>query len=331
VRLPAVEGVSEPGRVLVTGATGFVGRFLVQMLVNRGWKVKATGRDASRRPPDCEFYPVDFHTAPDFDSLLDDVDAVVHLAARVHVMRETATEPLAAFRRANVSPTGRLADAAARHAIRHFVYLSSIKVNGEETRSQPFTEADAPRPGDPYAVSKLEAERLLAERSAATGLPVSILRPPLIYGPGVGGNFARLLELIERRLPLPLRNVNNRRSLLYVDNLCDAIAAILALPATGTKTYLVSDSTDLSTPELVRKLASALDRSVLLLPVPVSLLRIAGSVSGRGAELRRLTESLVIDSSCIRRQLAWHPPHDVEEGLAATANAFRRRNDAGTR
>jgi len=324
--------VNPPGRVLVTGATGFVGRHLVQTLLDRGWQVKGTGRDPSRRPPDCEFVPADFERFTGFDSLMADVDTIVHLAARVHVMRETAADPLADFRRANVAPTARLAEAAARHGIRHFVYVSSIKVNGEETGSKPFTENDPPRPGDPYAVSKLEAERLLADRSAATALPVSILRPPLIYGPGVGGNFARLLGLIDRGVPLPLGSVANRRSLLYAGNLCDAIAAILAVAVagTGTRTYLICDSADLSTPDLVRGLAAALNRPARLLPIPVSLLRIGASVTGLGAELRRLTESLVIDSSSIRTQLGWQAPYSVEQGFAATAQAFRRERCPGT-
>lgn len=268
--------------------------------------------------------PADFETLADFDSLMAGVDAVVHLAARVHVMRETASDPLTAFRRANVLPTARLADAAARRGIRQFVYLSSIKVNGEETGSRPYTEIDLPNPIDPYAQSKFEAERELADRAAATGLPVAILRPPLMYGPGVKGNFERLMRLIESGVPLPLGRVANRRSLLYVGNLCDAIAAILAAPGSGTRTYLISDPTDLSTPELIRRLAAALNRPARLFPVPISLLRLGAAVTGRGAELLRLTGSLVIDGSCIRRQLGWHPPYTVDQGLVATAAAFRK-------
>lgn len=306
------------GQVLVTGATGFVGCALIPQLQASGWRVRATGRDAARCPPGCEFIAADLAAAPDWDSLVKDVRAVVHLAARVHVMHEQAADPLADFRGANVLPSLRLAEVAARHGVEQFVFASTVKVNGERTTKAPFTEGDAPRPEDAYGVSKLEAERALAEVSDSTGLRVTILRPPLMYGPGVKGNFERLLRLVRRRIPLPLGAVRNRRSLLFVGNFGSAVATALQQPENGTRTFLVSDGEDVSTADLVRRIARAAGRRAWLLPVPISWLQLGARAAGREAELQRLTESLRVDSSRIRAQLGWVPPYTLDQGLSIT-------------
>ena len=293
------------------------------VLAAKGWRVRASGREPSRCPPGCEFVAADLLTTETLDSLVAGVDAIVHLAARAQVMRDSAHDPHAEFRRANVEPSARLAAAATRNGVRQLVFLSTIKVNGEATVQAPFTESDPPHPEDPYAVSKLEAERVLSEQSVIGGLPVTLLRPPLIYGPGVKGNFLRLMRLIERGVPLPLGSVRNRRSLIYVGNLCDAIVAALARPAPGVRIYLISDREDLSTPELVRRMAAALGRPARLLHVPVGLMRLAAIATGYESELRRLTESLVVDSSRIGRELGWTPPVSVDEGLAETIRTPR--------
>jgi nucleoside-diphosphate-sugar epimerase len=304
-------------RVLVTGATGFVGRALVAALLRQGWQVRATGRDEARIPGGCEFFKLDFGADPDLARLVDGVEAVVHLAARVHVMGAGARE-LEEFRRANTVPTRRLADAAARGGARHLVFMSSIKVNGESTGQRPFMESDVPSPGDPYAVSKLEAEMHLREVAAGSDLRVTMLRPPLVYGPGALGNFARLLAWIRAGRPLPLAGVTNRRSLLFVGNLCSAIAAALDRPPADARTFLVSDGEDLSTPELVRRIARAAGIQARLFNCPPVVLRLAAMAAGRAAELERLTGSLAVDTSRIRSELDWAAPHSVDEGLSLT-------------
>lgn len=308
------------GTVLVTGATGFAGRAVIPLLQAAGWQVRASGRAASRCPAGCDFIAADLDRSPDWDALTRGMDAVVHLAARVHVMRDNAADPLAAFRAANVTVTERLAEAALRQGARHFLFASSVKVNGERTPVRPFNEQDPPRPEDPYGVSKLEAERVLAK----TGLGVTILRPPLMYGPGVKGNFERLLRWVERGIPLPLGAVKNRRSLLYVGNFGSAVAAALEQPAKATRTYLLSDGEDVSTSELIRRMARALGRQPRLVPVPVALLRAGAKAARLEAELQRLTESLSVDIGCIRRELAWSPPHTLDQGLALMLAAERR-------
>jgi nucleoside-diphosphate-sugar epimerase len=258
----------------------------------------------------------------DWDAALRDVNAVVHLAARVHTLRETATDPLAEYRRVNLDGTRRLAAAAASQRVTRLVFVSSSKVNGE-TSARPFTESDPPRPEDPYARSKWEAEQALAQIGNETGLEYAILRPPLVYGPGVGANFARLMQWVARGVPLPLGAIDNRRSLVYVGNLVDAIRVCLAHPAAVGRTFLVSDGEDVSTPELVRGIARALGVAPRLLPVPVSLLRLAASTIGRRHEIERLAGSLQVDSSAIRRELSWSPPATMRDGLAETARWFR--------
>lgn len=310
-------------KVLVTGATGFTGRALVPALLAAGWDVRATGRNAGNRPrcdsPSLKFIPADLATFNEWSALVEGMDAVVHLAARAHVMRDESADPLAAFRSANVVPTTRLAQAAARAGVGQFLFISSIKVNGEGKGDSPYSEADPPQPEDAYGVSKLEAERALRLQSADHGLSATILRPPLIYGPGVKGNFRRLLLLVKRGVPLPFAKAHNRRSLLFVGNFCSAVLAALKQPARGERVYLLSDGEDVSVAELIARIARALGRPARLFPFPVSALRAGASAFGLEGELRRLTGSLLVDSSRARNELQWSAPYSLNDGLAATA------------
>ncbi len=306
-------------RVLVTGANGFVGRNLCGVLTHSAFEVVAAVR-ATCAIPD-ERVVGDIGPETDWSAALIGVEAVVHLAARVHVMRDTSVDPLAAFRAVNTEGTLNLARQAADAGVKRFVFVSSIKVNGEG-RDTPYTEFDPPAPQDAYAASKWEAEQGLREIESVTGMEVVILRPPLVYGPGVGANFLRLMHGVERGLPMPFGRVDNRRSLLYLGNFADAIRVCLDHPAAAGKTFLVSDGEDVSSAELIRRLALAMHRPTRLLPVPPVWLRVAGVLFGRGAEVNRLLGSLYLDSTRIRRELGWRQPYTLYEGLRQTADDY---------
>ncbi|MCH8998789.1 MAG: SDR family oxidoreductase [Proteobacteria bacterium] len=311
-------------RVLVTGARGFVGRALCPALRDAGHRVIAAVRNADALPEGCEVRLVDdIGPETDWTAALQDIEAVVHLAARVHVMRESAADPLTAFRRTNTEGTLCLARAAARAEVERFLFLSSVKVLGEASPHGPLTDASPPNPQDPYAVSKREAETGLSNLAREFGMEVVILRPPLVYGPGVRGNFLSLMRLVDRGLPLPLGAVQNRRSLLGLGNLVDAIGLCLMHPAASGGTFLLRDGEDLSTPELVRRLARALERRPRLWPLPEPVLTLAAGALGKSAEARRLLGSLTVDDRPIRQELGWNPPFTVDEGLAETAAWFR--------
>lgn len=315
-------------RVLVTGATGFVGHVLCEALVRRGHAVRAARRTLSLSTGGhLEAVAVgDLGPDTDWSAAVQDVQVVVHLAARVHVMRETATNPLAEFRRVNVAATAHLAGRAAAAGVRRFVYVSSIKVNGERTAGQAFTADALPRPEDAYAQSKFEAEQALREIGHRTGLEVAIVRPPLVYGPGVKGNFLSLLRWVNRGLPLPLARCSNRRSLIGITNLADLLIRCVTHPKAAAKVFLAADGEDLSTPELVRRLARALNQPARLLPVPQSWLRFAASALGRPGVYERLCGSLQIDICDAREVLDWSPPLTIDEELARTADWFRRED-----
>lgn len=315
--------------VLVTGAGGFVGQRLCARLAAAGHAVKAAVRresaDLAALAPAARIVGVgDIGADTDWQAALAGVDTVVHLAARAHVMRDSASDPLAEYRRVNVAGSEGLARAAAAAGVSRLIYMSSIKVNGEATVAAPFRENDAPAPLDAYGRSKWEAEQALNRIAAETGLAVTVLRPPLIYGPGVKGNVARLLRWIERGLPLPFASIDNRRSLIYLENLIDATLAVMRHPAPG-RLYLVSDARDLSTPQLIRALARGLDQPPRLLAFPPSLLRLAGACTGQTDAVGRLLGSLQIDASRIAAELGWRPAHDPEQGLILTAQAYKAR------
>ncbi|WP_083925125.1 SDR family oxidoreductase [Thioalkalivibrio sp. ALJ15] len=306
------------GRVLVTGATGFVGGAVVQRLAADGRRVPVAGCRRSVSVPAGAELAVTPSLEPeaDWSGALQGVEAVVHAAARVHVMDEDAADPLAEYRRDNVEGTLALARQAAQAGVRRFVFVSSIKVNGEQTASgSVFSASDAPAPVDPYGVSKAEAEAGLFALGRETGMEIVVVRPPLVYGPGVGGNFARMLQWIARGVPLPLGAVDNRRSLVGLDNLVDLLVTCLEHPAAANRVFLAGDGEDLSTTDLLRRVAAAMGRRARLVPVPPVLLRAGARAVGRGEMARRLLDSLQVDISHTRETLGWEPPVSVDEGL----------------
>lgn len=314
--------------VLITGATGFVGKVLSRRMTDEGWRVRATllpGEDASCLPDACEPVAIEpLGPATPLHHALDGVDAIVHLAARVHVMRETAADPLREFRLVNTEGTANLARQAAVAGVKRFVFMSTIGVNGDNSGAAAYTEHDTPAPHNDYSVSKLEAEIALHEVASAGGMEVVCVRAPLVYGPGNPGNFLTLLKIVDRGLPLPFALVRNRRSFLYVENLVEALALCAVHPAAVGKTYLLSDGKDLSTPELIGRIAASMGRTGRLLPVPASVLLLAGNIAGKGAAVNRLLGSLTVDSSAIRRELGWVPPVTVEAGLHKTVEWFMK-------
>lgn len=313
-----------PGLVLVTGATGFVGRACVDALLGAGYRVRRVLRSACPAILGVEdIVTGDLVDVADWSGAVRGVDAVVHLAARVHVMRETVADPRTLFHRINVEVTRRLAEAAAHAGVRRFVFVSSVKVQGERSPGRPFTEDDPPAPEDAYGASKRDAEAVLADVAATTGLEVAVLRPPLVYGPGVGGNLRTLLGAVARGLPLPLGGVRNRRSLVYVGNLADAIVRCVASPAAAGRTFLVDDGEARSTAQLVADLARASGRAPRLPAMPPALLRRVAGWLGQGEAARRLLDDFEIDSGALRRALDWTPPFSYAEGIAATGRWFR--------
>ena len=301
--------------ILVTGATGFVGQALCAELSRREIGYRPVSRVP--RPDFIAIGAMDRNT--DWSDALAGVDTVMHLAARVHVMNESAADPLAAFRAVNVDATANLARQAAAAGVKRFVFLSSIKVNGEETAAgKPFRASDVPHPQDAYGRSKLEAEEALLAISAETGMEVLIIRPPLVYGPGVKANFASLMKWAARPFPWPFGAVRNRRSLVYVGNLVDFILLCASHPAVGNRVFLVSDDEDLSIGQLIAKLSSATGRKAWMLPVPPALLEGIAALLGRRAAAQRLLGSLQVDIGETRAVTGWSPPYSVEEGLTAT-------------
>lgn len=308
-------------QILVTGATGFVGAVLCKLLSSAGLPYRRAVRNAKDALPG-DIVTGEIGPATDWRPALRDVSVVIHLAARTHVMREASANPFNEYRRANVLATARLAQSAADCGVRRLIFLSSIKVNGERTTLQPFRETDEPRPEDAYGITKLEAEQELLRIASTSPLSIAVLRPPLVYGPGVKGNFLVLLRALRRGVPLPLARVENKRSFIYVDNLASAIVTCVTDNRSDNQTFLVSDGEDMSTPELLRRLSSILGSSASLYPVPAIFLRVAGAMPRMGPQIRRLTESLQIDNFKIGDVLGWRPPHSTEQGLAATARWF---------
>jgi nucleoside-diphosphate-sugar epimerase len=317
-------------RTLVTGAGGFVGRALCRHLHESGEEVWAAVRRPGSAPADAvrrEVVVGEIGPDTDWAEALDGVGAVAHLAARVHVMKETAPDPLAAFRTVNLLGTERLAAAAAERGVERLLFLSTIGVNGDETDQPPgaagFTEDDPPRPRNLYSRSKWEAEEMLHRRAGEAGPEVVIVRAPLVYGPGAPGNFLELLRWTERGLPLPLGNTRNRRSLVYVENLADFLAACLRHPRAAGETFVISDPETPSTSELIRRIAREMGRPARLFPFPEGPLRFLARRAGRGKTADRLFGSLVVDASKARERLGWRPPVGMEEGLAKTVAWYR--------
>lgn len=313
-------------RVLITGASGFVGRAVCKRALSLGMKVKGSHRSAGSRslvPKGVEKIQIaSVNADTDWSNSLIGVDVVIHLAGRVHVAKETAVSPLTAYREVNTAGTEQLARAAAAAGIKRLVYVSTIKVNGEQTVSAPFTEADAPRPVDAYAISKWESEQALHRIRTESGLEIVILRPPLVYGIGVGANFSRLLHLVHRCIPLPLASVSNCRSLIYVQNLADAILVSATHPRAAGQTFLISDGEDVSTPELIRRIAEAMGLPSRMFRCAPSLLNAVASIVGKSAEVGRLLGSLAMDSTRFGSETGWIPPYSLSQGLKETARWY---------
>lgn len=302
-------------QVVVTGANGFIGHELCCQLWARGYRVLAVARNASRENAQAVALG-DIGPATDWANVLDGAECVIHCAARAHVLQETATDPLAAFRAVNVDGTRRLAEQAAAMGVSRLVFLSSIGVLGNNTNNrQPFTGLDVPAPIGPYAVSKLEAEQVLREIAASSDLEVVMVRPPLVYGPGVRGNFLRLIQLVARGIPLPFGSVDNRRSLVALDNLVEVLVRCVEHASAADRTFLVSDGEDLSTPELIRRIAGAMGTAPRMVSVPPKALSVGARLVGRSVELARLTGSLQVDIDYTCRTLNWSPCLTVDQGL----------------
>lgn len=310
-------------KVMITGANGFVGKAMIRRLSASKVPMVAVFRSQPLVHEDgITEHILDIGPETNWDKALQGCEVVIHLAARVHVMKDTAVDPLAEFRRTNLASTVNLARQAAAAGVKRFVYISSIKVNGEFTSELPFSPSNMPGPQDAYGVSKLEAERALHEISRASGMDVVIVRPPLVYGPGVRANFRALLNVVNLAWPLPLGCVHNRRSMIYLDNLTDAIFQCAIHPKASGKTFLVADGEDISTPDLIRKLAKVLHRPCRVFGFPVVLLTLLAALTGKSSSVNRLTQSLIIDDSDIRNQLNWVPPYTLDQGLKETVDWY---------
>ena len=316
-------------KVLLTGATGFVGTRTGAYLLDQGLDVRAALRGECSTLDERIESRITGELGPDtnWETALAGIDAVVHLASRVHVMRETIADPSALFRKVNVEGTHRLAQMAAEAGVKRFVYLSSIKVNGEHTDGKAFRADDRPRPLDAYGQSKWEAEQALREIGERQGMEWVVIRSPLVYGAGVKGNLLRLMRLIRRGMPLPLAGIDNRRTLVGRENLVSLITTCLQHPSAAGEIFLAGDARPLSTPELIRRMAAALGTSDRLFKFPTIALKSASTLLGRGDTWKRLAGSLEINIDKARDRLDWTPPYGVERDLQAMATAFLDQNE----
>ena len=311
--------------VLVTGANGFVGRALIPVLGDAGHRVIAAVRDprSISEPLGVELRHIhDIGPETDWTDALAGIDAVVHLAARVHILDDKADDPMAEFRRINTQGTQRLAETAAKAGIRRFVFLSTVKVHGETSPGSAFRETFPLAPVDAYGITKLEAERALFKAAGGSALEPVVLRPPLVYGPGVKGNMLRLLEFCRKPPPLPLGLVANRRSMVFVGNLTDAVRTCLDHPDAPGQAFLVRDGEDISTAALIRHLSAALGRPARLIPVPPGWLRLAAALVGKSATAARLLDTLAVDDRQIRQRLDWSPPASLDDGLKSMVSWY---------
>ncbi len=316
-------------RTLITGATGFIGQALCKTLVERSMYVRATGRNHSKlyklKNEKIETQQINKITSStNWKMALSGCHTVVHLAARTHILHEKINNSSETYRKVNTTATLNLAKQAAVSTVKRFIFISSIKVNGEG-QDTPYKETDQPAPQDDYAISKYKAEQGLRAIASETGLEVIILRPPLVYGPGVGANFLRLLQAINNGWPLPLGAVNNKRSLLYVENLADAIYTCIQHPMASGHTFLLSDKEDISTPELIRRIALSSHKPPHLWSIPNWLLRTTAIIIGKTKLANRLTSSLTANCSQIEHQLNWSPPFSLQDGLNATTKWFNTK------
>ncbi|MFM0029612.1 SDR family oxidoreductase [Paraburkholderia madseniana] len=312
--------------VLVSGANGFVGRALGRALVDAGHTVTGLARHEGGCVDGVREW---VHRGTDFETVADawpeglNPHCVVHLAARVHIMNDDVADPDAAFRATNVDGALRMAAAACKHGARRFVFVSSIKAVAEDDNGRPLREDDLPHPEDAYGRSKLAAEQALMRFGEETGLEVVVTRPPLVYGPQVRANFLRLLDAVWRGTPLPLGAIDSRRSMVYVANLANALVHCATDPRAAGQCFHIADATDSTVAEVVCTLARYMDKPARLLSVPPGMLRLAGKLTGRSAQIDRLMGSLRVDTTHVREVLGWQPPVSAEDGLGATATWYR--------
>ena len=318
-------------RILVTGANGFIGRSVCRQLVEQGHEVTGVIRQLDlQRPLPAGVSRLPLGDLRKFDiwkAALQKTDVVVHLAARTHVMREVAANPLEAYREINVEVTRRLIEGCQAAGVERVIYLSSIKAVGEG-QAEPYHESSPCQPADHYGSSKREAEQLVFRAALDHGLDFVVLRPPLVYGPGVGGNFRRIVGAVRRGIPLPLESVNNQRSMVYVENLASAVAACIEHPRARQSVFHVADNETVSTPEFIRLIAQAGQVPCRLLPCPVGILRLLGRVTRQRGTVDRLVDSLTVSNEQIRKRLGWSPPFSVEQGIQITIGQDNVANDS---
>ena len=311
-------------KILVTGATGFIGTRLSETLTNSGHQVRNTARSlAPNRSTTRELITCDLESLDNLDHLTTGCDAIVHLAARTSVMTDNPKTSESLYISANVDVTRKLAQSAARTGVKQMILMSSVKVNGESTTiGSPFTSQDKPNPEDPYGRSKTQAEQALWDVTSTSALEGVVIRPTPVYGPGVRANFASLIGIVTRGIPLPLGSIHNERSFVSIDNLVDCIATVLQSSNAAGQTFLVSDGHDLSTPELIHSIASALHKSAMLIPFPPALLKLAAISAGKRGAYDRLCKSLTVDIALTKQKLSWTPPFTVQDSMQQTVDAF---------
>ena len=285
-------------KILITGQNGFIGKALFNSLQQQKHQVRGTVRNKQKTQKNKDILVVgNIDSTTDWKDPLTDVEVVIHLANRAHVLNDQVRDPLAIFREVNVAGTIQLAKQAVESGVKRFIFVSSIKVNGEQTSKHPFTVNDKPNPQDPYAISKLEAENTLRKIAQKSSMEIVIIRPPLVYGQGVKGNFQRLSRLVELGIPLPFSSIKNKRSLISLDNLLQILSKAVIDPAVANQTLLVSDDIDLSTPQLIKKIANSIGKPARLFPFPIKLLKVIGRLTGQSEIINRLTENLQIDGT----------------------------------
>ena len=321
--------MSKDTQILLTGATGFVGTALMKSLeTNSQYNVTGLCRILPEKVEAANLVALGDLATADFAQILQDKTVVVHAAARAHIMRDEVTDPLSEYRKVNVEGTVRLAKQAIDAGVKRFIYISSIKVNGESTTHRmPFSAADKSMPEDVYGISKDEAEQALKKITEDSGMELVIIRPPLVYGTGVKANFLSLIKLSAKPIPLPFGLVQNKRSMVYVENLVDFILRCIEHPAAANQTFLVSDGEDLSLKKLIAYIRQALGRPAWLVPVPLNLFKIAGKLTGKSGVVDRLIGDLQVDSSKAQSLLGWKPPFTVQQGIEQTVLDFKNKEN----
>lgn len=315
-------------KVLLTGSTGFVGSVIIEQFKSSDFQLCPLVRYIKDDSPQNAIKIGDIDVNTDYSGALSDVDVVIHVAARAHIMSDESSDPLAEYRKVNVEGSENLARQAAAVGVKRFVFISSVKVSGESTTAKSqYSELMRPAPEDAYGQSKYEAEEVLKQVAVDTGMEVVIIRPPLVYGAGVKANFLSLLKLSSLSIPLPFGAVNNKRSMIYVENLVDFIIRCIDHPNAANQTFLVSDGEDLSLKSLITYIRKAMGKSPLLLPVPIGLFKLAGKLTGKSGVVDRLVGDLQVDSSKACELLDWTPPYSVEQGIAATVLYFNNRKN----